>query len=132
MRVVRAGEDACATAALLEKRANADILEIVKAEWDVGTSKKAFQINLDPKRYGTFAEIGAGQEVVRWFFRVGGAAGTIAKSMSAYDMAVSDAIYGQCDRYVCRQRLEAMEDHPVAYRPGQQWSKRRNRKHHAR
>ena len=75
------------------------------------TDRKALTINLDPRRYGTFAEIGAGQEVVRWFFRVGGAAGTIAKSMSAYDMAVSDEIYGECDRYVCRQRLESMLDH---------------------
>jgi len=72
------------------------------------TERKALQINLDPRRYGSFAEIGAGQEVVRWFFRVGAAAGTIAKSMSAYDMSVSDAIYGQCERYVCRQRLEDM------------------------
>ena len=72
------------------------------------THRKALAINLDPRRYGTFAEIGAGQEVVRWFFRVGGAAGTIAKSISAYDMQVSDAIYGPCDRYVCRARLEAM------------------------
>src|SRR6266705_1219407 len=75
------------------------------------TESKALDINLDTRRYGTFAEIGAGQEVVRWFFRVGGAAGTIAKSMSAYDMTVSDAIYGECDRYVCRQRLESMLDH---------------------
>src|SRR5882672_8109047 len=75
------------------------------------TRQKALRINLDERRYGTFAEIGAGQEVVRWFFRVGGAAGTIAKSMSAYDMAVSDAIYGQCDRYVCRPRLESMLHH---------------------
>jgi hypothetical protein len=75
------------------------------------THAKALQINLDPRRYGTFAEIGAGQEVVRWFFRAGGAAGTIAKSMSAYDMAISDAIYGRAERYVCRQRLEAMLDH---------------------
>ncbi|XZE54093.1 TonB-dependent receptor [Planctomycetaceae bacterium SH139] len=75
------------------------------------TERKALAINLDPRRYGSFAEIGAGQEVVRWFFRVGGAAGTIAKSMSAYDMAVSDAIYGECDRYVCRQRLEDMLEH---------------------
>jgi hypothetical protein len=58
------------------------------------THGKALSINLDQRRYGTFAEIGAGQEVVRWFFRVGGAAGTIAKSISAYDMTVSDAIYG--------------------------------------
>jgi hypothetical protein len=78
------------------------------------TDQKALAINLDRRRYGTFAEIGAGQEVVRWFFRVGGAAGTIAKSMSAYDMTVSDAIYGQCDRYVCRPRLESMLDHEQA------------------
>jgi hypothetical protein len=77
----------------------------------VDTHAKALQINLDARRYGTFAEIGAGQEVVRWFFRVGGAAGTVAKSMSAYDMTVSDAIYGKADRYVCRPRLEAMLDH---------------------
>ncbi len=70
--------------------------------------QKALAINLDPRRYGTFAEIGAGQEVVRWFFRAGGAAGTIAKSISAYDMTVSDAIYGKGERYVCRQRLERM------------------------
>jgi hypothetical protein len=70
--------------------------------------QKALAVNLDPRRYGTFAEIGAGQEVVRWFFQVGGAAGTIAKSISAYDMQVSDAIYGHCERYVCRPRLEAM------------------------
>ena len=67
------------------------------------THQKALRINLDPRRYGTFAEIGAGQEVVRWFFRVGGAAGTVAKTMSAYDMAVSDAIYGKADRYVSRR-----------------------------
>src|SRR4051812_28139087 len=78
------------------------------------THSKALRVNLDPRRYGTFAEIGAGQEVVRWFFRVGGAAGTVAKSMSAYDMAVSDAIYGKADRYVCRPRLQAMLDHEHA------------------
>jgi hypothetical protein len=72
------------------------------------THHKALQINLDPSKYGTFAEIGAGQEVARWFFRVGGAAGTIAKSMSAYDMIVSDAIYGPAERYVSRQRLQTM------------------------
>ncbi len=75
------------------------------------THQKALKINLDPRFYGTFAEIGAGQEVVRWFFRVGGAAGTIAKSISAYDMTVSDAIYGDTERYVSRQRLQAMLDH---------------------
>lgn len=75
------------------------------------SDQKALQINLDPNKYGTFAEIGAGQEVARWFFRVGGAAGTIAKTISAYDMLVSDAIYGPCERYVSRQRLQAMLDH---------------------
>ena len=75
------------------------------------TLEKALALNLNPARYGTFAEIGAGQEVVRWFFRAGGAAGTIAKSISAYDMTVSDAIYGKCKRYVCRERLEQMLDY---------------------
>ena len=74
----------------------------------LSTLEKALEINLDLGRYGTFAEIGAGQEVVRWFFQAGGAAGTISKSISAYDMQVSDAIYGDCSRYVSRQRLEAM------------------------
>lgn len=76
----------------------------------VDTHQKALQVNLDPSKYGTFVEIGAGQEVARWFFRVGGASGTIAKTMSAYDMTVSDAIYGPCERYVSRQRLTAMLD----------------------
>jgi hypothetical protein len=83
----------------------------MKAEMDIGTDKKAFQINLDAKKYGTFAEIGAGQEVARRFFHVGGAAGTVAKTMSAYDMTFSDAIYGPADRYVSRKRLETMLDH---------------------
>ncbi len=77
----------------------------------IDTHQKALDVNLDPRRYGTFAEIGAGQEVVRWFFRVGGGAGTIAKSISAYDMKVSDAIYGRAGRYVCRERLQAMLDY---------------------
>ena len=72
------------------------------------THEKALQINLDAGTYGAFAEIGAGQEVARWFFRVGGAAGTIAKTISAYDMTVSDAIYGPSDRYVSRRRLGQM------------------------
>ena len=74
------------------------------------TNRKALKINLDVVRYGSFAEIGAGQEVVRWFFLVGGAAGTIAKSTSAYDMAISDAIYGPSKRYVSRERLQRMLD----------------------
>jgi hypothetical protein len=83
----------------------------MNAEMDIGTNKKAFQINLDAKKYGTFAEIGAGQEVARRFFQVGGASGTIAKTMSAYDMTFSDAIYGPTDRYVSRVRLGTMLDH---------------------
>jgi hypothetical protein len=76
----------------------------------VSVDKKALQINLDEQKYGTFAEIGAGQEVARQFFRVGGAAGTIAKTISAYDMTFSDAIYGPCPRYVSRDRLYQMLD----------------------
>ncbi|HEX3800388.1 MAG TPA: TonB-dependent receptor [Verrucomicrobiae bacterium] len=74
----------------------------------LNTNQKALQLNMDAKVYGTFAEIGAGQEVARWFFHVGGAAGTVAKSISAYDMGVSDAIYGPSERYVSRKRLESM------------------------
>ena len=70
--------------------------------------QKAHAFNMDRSTYGTIAEIGAGQETVRWFFRVGGAAGSIAKSLSAYDMQVSDSIYGDCKRYVSRERLQAM------------------------
>src|SRR5216110_2151966 len=80
-------------------------------QMEIGTDEKALQINLDPSKYGTFAEIGAGQEVARRFFRVGGAAGTIAKTMSAYDMTFSDAIYGPANRYVSRLRLQKMLDH---------------------
>ena len=74
------------------------------------THQKALAINLDQKVYGTLAEIGAAQEVARWLFRVGGAAGSIAKTMSAYDMTVSDEIYGRAGRYVSRERVEAMLD----------------------
>ncbi len=80
----------------------------------LSTHQKALKINLDPLRYGTFAEIGAGQEVARWFFKVGAAAGTISKSISAYDMTVSDAIYGHGKRYVSRERLQNMLDHEHA------------------
>jgi hypothetical protein len=80
-------------------------------EMEIGTDEKALQIILDPAKYGTFAEIGAGQEVARRFFRIGGAAGTVAKTMSAYDMTFSDAIYGATDRYVSRVRLQTMLDH---------------------
>jgi hypothetical protein len=80
----------------------------------LSTNQKALKINLDPVFYGTFAEIGAGQEVARWFFKVGAAAGTISKSISAYDMTVSDAIYGHSKRYVSRERLQGMLNHEHA------------------
>lgn len=77
------------------------------------TEQKALEINLNEKLYGTFAEIGAGQEVARNFFQAGGAAGTIAKTMSAYDKTYSDAIYGieEKSRYVCESRVYKMLDH---------------------
>jgi len=78
------------------------------AEHPTSTRRKALALNLDRAKYGTIAEIGAGQEVARWFFVVGGAAGTVAKTISAYDMEVSDSIYGPAPRYVSRQRLQAM------------------------
>ena len=78
------------------------------------TTQKARRINLDAPIYGTFAEIGAGQEVAREFFHAGGASGTIAKSISAYDMVFSDAIYGKSPRYVSRERLALMLDHEYA------------------
>src|ERR1700683_1456315 len=90
---------------------NAPYTQVEDEHPNLGTHQKAFKINLDPLRYGTFAEIGAGQEVARWFFKVGAAAGSISKSISAYDMAGSDAIYGRCKRYVSRERLQSMLDH---------------------
>jgi hypothetical protein len=75
------------------------------------TAERALAINLDCSIYGTFAEIGAGQEVARWFFAAGGASGTVAKTMSAYDMTVSDAIYGKASRYVSLERVREMLDH---------------------
>ncbi len=76
----------------------------------LGPKQKALSINLDNSIYGAFAEIGAGQEVARYFFQAGGAAGTIAKTMSAYDMVISDTIYGRekSGRYVCEDRLHKM------------------------
>jgi hypothetical protein len=71
---------------------------------------KALTLNLDASAFGSFAEIGAGQEVSHWFFVVGGASATVAKTVSAYDKEVSDDIYGSGSRYVSRQRLEAMLD----------------------
>jgi hypothetical protein len=74
------------------------------------THQKALEINLDPTIFGSFAEIGAGQEVARWFLRVGAASGTVAKTVSAYSKPVSDSLYGTASRYVSMQRLEAMMD----------------------
>jgi len=76
---------------------------------------KALRINLNKYIYGTFAEIGAGQEVARHFFRSGGASGTIAKTISAYDKNFSDNIYGEEDdkRYVTEARLNKMLDHEM-------------------
>jgi hypothetical protein len=74
----------------------------------IDTHHKALTLNLDPSTFGSFAEIGAGQEVARWFLIVGGASGTVAKTISAYDKEVSDDLYGSGSRYVSRQRLEAM------------------------
>ena len=75
------------------------------------TYDKAQELNLDPLVYGTFAEIGAGQETANCFFRASGTAGLVAKTISAYDMTMSDAIYGQADRYVSATRLASMLDH---------------------
>jgi RimJ/RimL family protein N-acetyltransferase len=69
---------------------------------------KALSLNLDHTIFGSFAEIGAGQEVARWFLRVGGASGTVAKTISAYDKEVSDQLYGTGTRYVSKARLQAM------------------------
>ena len=79
------------------------------------TEQKALEINLNEKIYGTFAEIGAGQETARNFFRSGAASGTIAKAMSAYDKDFSDAIYGMEEdkRYVTQPRLERMLGHEI-------------------
>ena len=74
------------------------------------TEEKALSINLKPNIYGSFAEIGAGQEVAANFFKAGGSSGTIAYTHSAYDMKVSDAMYGKCSRYVCEDRLKQMLD----------------------
>src|SRR6201997_694106 len=75
------------------------------------THRKALSLNLDTTIFGSFAEIGAGQEVARWFLRVGGASGTVAKSISAYDKEFSDHLYGAGTRYVSKARLQAMLEH---------------------
>lgn len=74
----------------------------------LSTYEKTLALNLDETKYGVFAEIGAGQETANWFFRVSASAGTVAKSISAYDMTMSDALYGKADRYVSQSRLHSM------------------------
>jgi len=81
------------------------------AQTIAATQEKAFIINMDKSLYGSFAEIGAGQETANWFFRSSGAAGTVAKTISAYDMAVSDTLYGTARRYVSEERLLQMMDY---------------------
>lgn len=81
---------------------------------ELTTKEKALKLNLDETIYGSLAEIGAGQEIAANFFKAGGASGSIAKTMSAYDMAFSDAIYGKSGRYVCEERLLRMLDHEYA------------------
>lgn len=88
--------------------------------------EKALEINLDRGFYGTLAEIGGGQETANAFFKAGGASGTVAKSMSAYDMAFSDAIYGKTQRYVCEERLGRMLDHEYELLPERLESRRDN------
>src|SRR5215470_7433603 len=80
----------------------------IGSEAESGPHRKALELNLDPSNYGTFAEIGAGQEVADWFLRVGGASGTVAYTICAYDKAFSDERYGPGTRYVSRERLLAM------------------------
>lgn len=84
---------------------------------ELTTKEKALKINLNRQWYGSFAEIGAGQPIAHHFFKAGGASGTIAKTMSAYDMKFSDAIYGKAGRYVSRNRLERMLDHEYVLLP---------------
>ena len=84
---------------------------MVEHDKTLTTEQKALAVNLNDQQYGTFVEIGAGQEVARQFFSAGAAAGTVAKTMSAYDMQVSDDIYGKAGRYVSRERLEQMLDY---------------------
>jgi hypothetical protein len=89
----------------------------MEEEKKLSTQEKALRINLSKAIYGSFAEIGAGQEVAANFFKVGGASGTVAKTMSAYDMKFSDAIYGHGGRYVSEDRLIRMLDHEYLLLP---------------
>eukprot|EP00438_Fugacium_kawagutii_P019503 Skav235636 [mRNA] locus=scaffold358:435916:438350:- [translate_table: standard] len=95
-------------AAKVQRCSSSDLKKLVHLG---GTaSEKALDVNLDSKFYGSFAEIGAGQEVSRTFLTAGAAAGTVARSMSAYDMKMSDLDYGKAKRYVTQERLQQMLD----------------------
>src|SRR5258705_13236889 len=83
------------------------------------THQKALAINLNQTIFGSFAEIGAGQEVARWFLRAGAASGTVAKTVSAYSKLVSESLYGTAPRYVSMQRLENMRDREWNFLPAQ-------------
>ncbi|HTH57376.1 MAG TPA: hypothetical protein VL728_15105 [Cyclobacteriaceae bacterium] len=89
----------------------------MEGEKKLTTQEKALRVNLSKDIYGSFAEVGAGQETAANFFKVGGASGTIAKTMSAYDMKFSDAIYGRCERYVSENRLMRMLEHEYQLLP---------------
>src|SRR6202046_1185471 len=91
-------------------RRHMDAMQASSANEKLDTHHKALTLNLDASTFGSFAEIGAGQEVARWFLLVGGASATVAKTISAYDKEVSDDLYGTGSPYVSRQRLEAMLD----------------------
>ena len=86
-------------------------MSMIERDKNLSTEQKALTINLDEQKYGTIVEIGAGPEVARQFFSAGAAAGTIAKTASAYDMQVSDEIYGKAGRYVSQERVQQMMDH---------------------
>ena len=109
LKLLRDCNDACKNLTIIEH----GIMErtMKDAPTKLTTQEKALRINLSKAIYGSFAEIGAGQEVAANFFKVGGASGTVAKTISAYDMKFSDAIYGYCDRYVCEDRLLNMLNH---------------------
>lgn len=86
------------------------IVKPMEKERNLTTREKALRINLNPTIYGSFSEIGAGQETAATFFQAGAASGTIAMTTSAYDMKISDSIYGESSRYVSKERLLRMLD----------------------
>jgi hypothetical protein len=99
------------TAAHPEFRKTEPLMSTPAPQQSTDIHAKALAINLEASFYGTFAEIGAGQEVARWFLSVGAASGTVAQAISAYDKTVSDDTYGAGTRYVSKERLLAMLDH---------------------